>query len=220
MVGVLIAEPNSLLRLGFRSVLANDASVTIAAEAVDELQLFRAFVAVPHEVVLAPLGLLQRIGLRTLNQLRQARPASRLLVHSYDTDVGFAAEALRFGASGFLSNGAGVAELGVAIAKVASGQAYIAAAMGDELATHVCFRAVNLERTALRGTELKVGMMLAIGLDASSIARQLDMTPARVAIYKARILRKMDEPGMSELLRCAIVKSVTVPAAASVCHHR
>lgn len=208
MVGVLLAEPNCLLRLGFRSVLANDASVVIAAEAVDEQQLFRAFVTIPHEVVLIPLALLQDMGLRTLNRLRELRPASRLLVHSYDTDVAFAVEALRFGASGFLSNGAGVAELGVAIATVATGRAYIATAMGEALATHMCFRAQNVEHAALKGTESKVARMLATGLGIRGIAAQLDMRPAMVGVYRARILRKMCRPEMSELLRCAIAKSL------------
>lgn len=208
MVGVLLAEPNSLLRLGFRSVLANDAAVTIAAEAVDELQLFRAFTAIPHEVVLTPLGLLQSIGLRTLNQLRQTRPASRLLVHSYDSHVEFAAEALRFGASGFLSNGADVEELGVAIATVARGQAYIGASMGEELAIHMCFRARDVEQAALSKMESHVAKMLAVGLDMRSIAAQLNMCPAGVAVHRARILRKMRRPGMNELLRCAIAKSL------------
>jgi DNA-binding NarL/FixJ family response regulator len=208
MVGVLLAEPNCLLRLGFRSVLANDASVAITAEAVDELQLFRAFAAMPHEVVLISLALLQDIGLKALNQLRQARPSSRLLVHSYDTDVAFAAEALRFGASGFLSNHAGVAELGVAISTVATGRAYIAASMGRELATHVCFRAGNVEHAHLKGKEARIARMLAVGLDVGSIATQLDMRPTVVAVYRARILRKMCRPGMDELLRCAIAKSL------------
>lgn len=208
MVGVLLAEPNCLLRLGFRSVLANDSSVVIAAEAVDERQLFRAFVTIPHEVVLIPLALLQDMGLRTLNRLRELRPASRLLVHSYDTDVAFAVEALRLGASGFLSNEAGVAELGVAIATVAAGRGYIAEQMGDELATRICFRPSNVERVVLSAAESRVARMLAIGMETSGIAAQLGITPLRVSIHRASILKKMDGPGMSQLLRCAIARSV------------
>jgi DNA-binding NarL/FixJ family response regulator len=208
MVGVLLAEPNCLLRLGFRSVLANDASVAITAEAVDELQLFRAFAAMPHEVVLISLALLQDIGLKALNQLRQARPSSRLLVHSYDTDVAFAAEALRFGASGFLSNHAGVAELGVAISTVASGQAYIAEQMGEELARRVCFHPSYVERIVLTALESRVARMLSIGMEERSIAVQLGITPISVAVLRARILKKMDGPAMDQLLSCAIAKSV------------
>lgn len=208
MVGVLLAEPNCVLRLGFRSVLANEASVAIAAEAIDTLQFLRAFMAIPHEVVLVSLVLLQDIGLRTLNQLRHARPTSRLLVHGYDTDVGYAAEAMRFGASGFLSNGAGVAELGVAIATVATGQAYIGEAMGEELAAHVCFHADQVDQADLSGTESQVAKLLATGLDLHGIALRLDMRPAGVALHKASILRKMCRPGMNELLRCAVAKSL------------
>lgn len=204
MVGLIIAESNSMLRLGFRSALAGDAGIAIADEATDAVELFRSFMATPHDVILIEIRLLREIGLRALKALRHARPASRLLVHSYDTDVDFAVEALRFGASGFLSNGAEIGELRVAIATVAAGQAYIDAAMGEELATQICFVGCKLEQVDLSGIEWRVARMLAIGVRPKGIAAQLDIDLPAVAMYKARILKKMDRPEMHELLRCAI----------------
>jgi DNA-binding NarL/FixJ family response regulator len=208
MVNIIVAEPNQVLRLGIRSILTSRPGFSIRAEVLDAEQLRSAFLATPHDVVLAEMGLLKQIGASSLRDLRQARPDSRFLVHSYEIDTDFGAEAFRFGATGYMANDCTSADLCAAVINVAAGRPYVTRSLGEQLAMAVCFRASNLPHATLNRRELLVFKMLSIGLKVSDVARQLGKSVDTILTVKAQIMAKMQLPDESELVRHAISQSV------------
>ena len=208
MIKIIVAEPNKVLRMGIRSVLERNPEYAISDEVVNADQLCSTFLEVPHDVVLVELGLLRQIGSAALRDLRQARPGSRILVHSYEVDTDFGASASRFGAIGYLANDCSSSDLCAAVANVAAGQPYITRTLGEQLAMAVCFRASNLPYAPLNRRELQVFKMLSIGLKASDIATQLGKSVDVIYAYKREIMAKMNLPDASELVRHAISQSV------------
>jgi DNA-binding NarL/FixJ family response regulator len=208
VIKIVVAEPNQMLRMGIRSVLEKNPEYVISDEVVNADQLRATFLEVPHDVVLVELGLLQEIGSTALRELRQARPDSKMLVHSYEIDTDFGANASRFGAIGYLANDCSSSDLCAAVAKVAAGEPYITRTLGEQLAMSVCFRASNLPYAPLNRRELQVFKMLAIGLKASDIATHLGKSVDVIYGYKRQIMAKMNLPDASELVRHAIAQSV------------
>ena len=209
MIDVIVAEPNIVLRTGIKAVLERDESISVACEVLTADQLCKAFLEVPHDVVIVEMDLLKSIGSAALRELRQARPASRILVHSYEKDPGFGAEAFRFGATGYVANDCSSMDLCAAVASVAAGQPFITASLGDDLAKAVCFRATNRAHANLNKRELQVFKMLAIGLDDRSVARQMGKSLATIEAYRKQIMAKMEVPGCSELTRHAISQTLS-----------
>jgi DNA-binding NarL/FixJ family response regulator len=208
VINVIVAEPNVVLRTGIKAVLEQGGEFAIASEAHTAEQLCAAFTEVPHDVVLVEMELLKSIGSDTLRELRRARPASRFLVHSYEKDTRFGAEAARFGATGYVANDCSTADLCAAVAQVAAGQPFITSSLGDDLATAVCFRAANISCATLNARELQVFKMLAIGLGRSTIARQMGKSPLEIDVYRMRIMAKLELPGCSDLVRHAISQTL------------
>jgi DNA-binding NarL/FixJ family response regulator len=208
VINVIVAESNVILRTGIRSVLERHASIAVAAEALTADQFRTAFLEVPHDVVIVEMDLLKSIGSTALRELRRARPASRILVHSYEKDAGFGAEAFKFGVTGYVANDCSSTDLCAAVASVAAGQPFITASLGDDLAKAVCFRASNLAYAPLNKRELLVFKMLAIGLDERSVARQMGKSLATIGAYRRQIMAKMEVPGCSELTRHAISQAL------------
>lgn len=208
VIKVIVAEPNQMVRLGIRSVLEKHGGFAIVGEPTSAKALCASFLEVPHDVVLAELGLLQRLGSAPLGDLREARPASRMLVHSYEADSDFGVQACRFGALGYLSSDCSTDDLCAAIAHVAAGRPYITRLLGEQLATSACFQASNLPNAALSRRELMVFKMLAIGLNVNDVARQLGQSAAIVHGYKTQIMAKMDLPDACLLVRHAVSQSV------------
>ena len=209
MINIIVAEPNQVLRLGIRSVLTAQPGFCIRAEVLDADQLRSAFVATPHDVVLVEMSLLKQIGASGLRELRQARPDSRLLVHSYEIDTDFGAEAFRYGATGYMANDCTSADLCAALISVAAGRPYVTSSLGEHLAMAVCFRASNLPHAVLNRRELVVFKMLSIGLKVSDVARQLGRSVDSILTIKAQIMAKMQLPDESELVRCAISQTLS-----------
>jgi DNA-binding NarL/FixJ family response regulator len=209
VIDVIVAEPNVVLRTGFKAVLERHEGIAVAAEALTADQFRKAFLGVPHHVVIVEMDLLKSIGSVGMWELRRARPASRILVHSYEKDPGFGAEAFKFGVTGYVANDCSSTDLCAAVTSVAAGQPFITASLGDDLAKAVCFRATNHAHASLNKRELQVFKMLDIGLDERSVAKQMGKSLASIEAYRKQIMAKMEVPGCSELTRHAISQTLS-----------
>jgi DNA-binding NarL/FixJ family response regulator len=204
MVEVVVAEPNPLLRIGLKAVLQQTPDIVIVDEVVDAEELLAAVRTVRHDVGLIGLGLLREAGTVRFGEARRAKREYRILVHSYEWDPGFGAEAARFGAAGYFSHECSAADLRAAVLDVAAGKPFITPALGAELATAACFRADQFQRVSLSTRERNVFRMIAIGLSVRGIAAQLGVSELDVAECKRRIMAKIDAQEAGELLRHAI----------------
>jgi len=207
MVEVIVAEPNPLLRIGMGAVLEQMTDIVIVGEVVNAEQLLESIRRTRHDVALIGLGLLREVGVGAFRDIRRMRPEYRILVHSYEWDTGFGAEAARFGASGYFSHECSAEDLRNAVIDVAAGKPFITRSLGAELATAACFRAGVLEHLSLSARERQVFRMLAIGVDARGIAAQLGVRVRDVIECKWRIMAKMNLAGAGELVRHAVAQA-------------
>jgi DNA-binding NarL/FixJ family response regulator len=211
MVEVIVAEPNSLLRVSMKATLEEDRDVVVAAEVADAEQLMTAMRRARYDVLLIGLGLLREVGVGPFRELRRIGRACRIVVHSYEWDPGFGTEAARFGATGYFSRDCSIADLRSAVLEVGAGRPFVTPSLGAALAEAACFRADELRLARLSARERKVFIMLTIGLRPRGIAAQLGVPVQDVLECKWRIMAKIDVPDAGELARHAI---------AQTCRHR
>lgn len=207
MVDLVIAEPNPLLRIGIRTVLAQYPDVVVAAEAEDAEQLLAALRSARHDVIVIGLGLLRSVGAARLREWKQLFPGTGILVHSYEWDSDFGFEASRFAATGYFSHECTAAELHTAILDVAAGKPFVTPALGEELAVAACFRADERRLACLSARERKLFMMLAIGMSLRHIAAQTGSPLRAVIDRRQRIMAKVDVPEASALVKHAIAQA-------------
>jgi DNA-binding NarL/FixJ family response regulator len=207
VVDVIIAEPNSLLRIGIRSVLDGHPDIVVKEEIADPDGLPLAVRAGHRGVALVGLGLLRHIGEATFRELRRENPACRILVHSYEWHREFGVEAARFGVSGYFSHECSCAELSAAVLDVAAGKPFITRGLAVEIAEAMCFRATGRTRVTLSARERQVLRMLTVGLDLPGIAAQLGISVQDAADCKWRIAGKMDVVEAGELVRHAVAQA-------------
>lgn len=207
MVEVIVAEPNSLLRIGMRSVLARYRDVAVAAEVEDAEQLLAELRWARRNVLLVGLGLLRDIGATTFRNYRRLNAGCGILVHSYEWDGHFGAEAAQYGVTGYFSHECSAADLHAAVLDVAAGRPFITQGLDEALAAAACFRADERSLARLSARERKVFMMYAIGMAPNSIAAQTGMPLEHLFQYKRRIMAKVDVPGASDLVRHAIAQA-------------
>lgn len=207
MVEVVVAEPNPLLRIGIRAVLGRHPDIVVAGEAVDGRQLLAAMAAARPGVLFVGLGLLREVGVAPFRALRETTPACGILVHSYEWDAGFADEAARYGATGYVSHECSAPDLYAAVLDVAAGRPFVTRDLGDVIATAACFRAEALQHAPLSARERRLSMMMALGVSQSGIAAQLDIHEQDVAQTTRRIMAKAAPPGAGVLVRHAIAQA-------------
>jgi len=145
-----------------------------------------------------------RNGLELIKQIREIKPALRILVLTMHAEEQYAVRAFKAGASGYLTKESASAELISAIGKVASGGAYVSPAMAERFATNLHAPLEILPHQRLSNRELDVFKRIVSGKTLTEIAVELCVSAKTVSTYKARILEKMGLQHDAALVRYAV----------------
>jgi len=211
MTKLILLDDHTLIRRGMRDMLDGEAGLSIVGEAGswDELQAVMA--ATPCDVVVVDINLPGPSGLDVIEALQREPGAPRTLVVSMYPEDQYAVKALRAGAQGYLNKSAGSDVLIDAIRQVGQGRKYISPAVASLLVEQLAAPARTLPHERLSDREQQLLVMIAGGQQLADIARQLDLTPKSVAVYRARLLEKMKFSTHGELTHYAVKHGLLNP---------
>ncbi|UVE65465.1 response regulator transcription factor [Burkholderia pyrrocinia] len=204
MIKVLIADDHALVRDGLRHILRSASGFEVAGEAWDSVTTVALARSTEAHVLVLDLSMPGRNGIELIKQIKDEKPALRVLVLTMHAEQQYAARAFRAGASGYLTKESASAELVGAVAKVASGGVYVSLAMAEQFAQSLNEPADSLPHQRLSDREFDVFRRIAAGETITEIAQALSVSTKTVSTYKARILDKMQMPHDAALVRYAI----------------
>jgi len=204
MIRVLIADDHALVRDGLRHVLERAAGFEVTGEAVDAASALQLARKEDAHVLVLDLSMPGRNGLDLIKQIREEKPTLRILVLTMHAEEQYAVRAFKAGASGYLTKESASAELVSAVAKVASGGAYVSAAMAERFALNLTAPVNPLSHQRLSDRELDVFKRIVAGQTLSEIAQELCVSAKTISTYKTRILEKMNMQHDAALVRYAV----------------
>jgi DNA-binding NarL/FixJ family response regulator len=197
---VLLADDQSMLRLGFRLVLEAEPDLSVVGEAGDGQAAVDMTAALAPDVVLMDVRMPRMDGIEATRRIVAAGAATRVLIlTTFDLDE-YAWEGLRAGASGFLLKDAEPAELTAAIQAVASGDAVVAPSVTrrllDAFLPHLPRAggdavAEPAQAEALTAREREILLEVAAGRSNAEIAARLFVAEATVKTHVGRMLAKL-----------------------------
>jgi DNA-binding NarL/FixJ family response regulator len=148
-----------------------------------------------------------RSGLEVLVQLKKKYPMLPVLILSVCPEEQYAVQALKSGASGYLTKQSVPRELVKAIRKVVSGGKYVSSSLAERLAFDLGVSERPLHET-LSHREFKVMCMLASGKRVKDIAKELFLSAKTISTYRARILEKMEMKTNADLTHYVITNKL------------
>lgn len=194
-IRVLVADDQSLVRAGFRMLLADEEDVEVVAEAANGLEAVEKAARFEPTVVLMDIRMPELDGLEATRRIIAADPAARVLIlTTFDLDE-YVYEALRAGASGFVLKDDPPEQLLAAIRTVAAGDALLSPAVtrrviGEFTRMPRASSPEGLEKLSER--ELEVFRLIARGLSNAEIGRELFISETTVKTHVTHILSKLD----------------------------
>lgn len=220
-VRVLIADDQSLIRLGFRMVLDVADGIEVVGEAGDGAEAIAATERLRPDVVLMDVRMPGVDGITATARIARDHPEVRVLVlTTFDLDE-YAFGALRAGAGGFLLKDAGREELVAAVRAVAAGEATLAPRIVRRMIELVTASggadpAASPETAArahdvLTARERDVLDSMARGLTNSEIADELYLGESTVKTHVGRILAKL--PARDRVHAVLIAHGLAEPSA-------
>lgn len=190
---VLIADDQPLMRAGFRAVLEATGEMEVVAEAGDGHEAVAAARAIRPDVILMDIRMPALDGIEAIRQL----PNHRVLVLTTFGLDEYIVEALRAGASGFITKDVPAHELVHAVRVVAAGEALLTPAVTRQLLDRVARRlpapvGQGPEALAeLTDREREVLELLARGMSNAEIAAALIVGDATVKTHVSNVLMKL-----------------------------
>jgi DNA-binding NarL/FixJ family response regulator len=194
-IRVLVADDQSMVRAGFRMLLAGEEDIEVVAEACNGLEAVDKTARFHPSVVLMDIRMPELDGLQATRRILAADNGARILVlTTFDLDE-YVYEALRAGASGFVLKDDSPEQLIAAIRTVAAGEALLS----PTITKRVIQKFARMPRPAppkelddLSERERDVFRLMARGLSNGEIAQELYIGETTVKTHITHILQKLN----------------------------
>ena len=194
-IRVLVADDQSMVRAGFRMLLAGEEDIEVVAEAGNGLEAVSQAARFHPTVVLMDIRMPELDGLEATRRILAAEGAARVLIlTTFDLDE-YVYEALRAGASGFVLKDDPPEQLLAAIRVVAGGEALLSPAITRRVIrqfTRIPRPAPPKELGELTERELDVFRLIARGMSNAEIAEELFIGGTTVKTHITHILQKLE----------------------------
>ena len=193
-IRVLVADDQSMVRAGFRMLLADEEDIEVVAEASNGKEAVEKAARFDPTVVLMDIRMPELDGLEATRRILAADPDARVLVlTTFDLDE-YVYEALRAGASGFVLKDDPPEQLIAAVRTVASGDALLSPAITKRVIgafTRMPRPTPPKELDDLSAREREVFRLVARGLSNAQIGQELFIGETTVKTHVTHILSKL-----------------------------
>ncbi len=194
-IRVLVVDDQSMVRAGFRMLLAGESDIEVVAEASNGLEAVNKAARFHPTVVLMDIRMPELDGLQATRRILAADNTARILIlTTFDLDE-YVFEALRAGASGFVLKDDSPEQLIAAIRTVADGDALLS----PTVTRRVIQKFARMSRPAppkqldeLSERERDVFRLMSRGLSNAEIGNELYISETTVKTHVTHILQKLD----------------------------
>jgi two-component system, NarL family, response regulator DegU len=205
-IRVLIAEDQTLLREGLRTILDLEDGFVVVGTAADGAEAVALALEARPEIVLMDVQMPVLDGVGATAQITAAHPATRVIIlTTFDYDA-YVFDAIKAGASGYLLKDTPATDLLDAIRRVHAGESIVQPSVAMRLISEFSQqrqpeRAATYESLSER--ERDVLRLLADGLSNRSIGERLALAEGTVKNYVSTILAKLHAANRTDAARLA-----------------
>jgi DNA-binding NarL/FixJ family response regulator len=194
-IRVLVADDQSMVRAGFRMLLADEEDIEVVAEASNGLEAVDKAARFHPTVVLMDIRMPELDGIEATRRILTADSGARILIlTTFDLDE-YVYEALRAGASGFVLKDDPPEQLLAAIRTVAGGDALLSPGVTKRVIKEfgrVPRPTPPKELDELSDREREVFGLVAQGLSNAEIGEKLFISETTVKTHVTHILQKLN----------------------------
>jgi DNA-binding NarL/FixJ family response regulator len=210
-ISIVIADDHEVVRRGLRALLEGEPDLKVVAEVAAGGDVVPTIERVKPDVLVLDLVMPVISGLDVLKALQPRRLPTRIVVLSMHANEAYVAEALRYGALGYVVKDAGGTELLTAVRRAAAGAPFFSAPLSESSVRAYADRVQSASTDpydTLSAREREVLHLAAKGHTNQDIARRLTISRRPAETHRANLMRKLGLKGEKDLIRFALRRGI------------
>lgn len=204
MIRIMLADDHAIIRDGLKQIISFNPDMQVVAEAGSGDEVLQLLRQTPCDLLLTDLSMPGKNGIALIQQIKAAYPKLVVLVLSMHQESQYAVQAIRAGASGYITKSMASQQLIDGIRKTARGGTFISTAVAEKLVREVQQPENQLPHARLTSREFQIFQMLVEGRSVNEIADVLSLSNKTVSTHKANIQQKMDIDTTAGLVHYAV----------------
>jgi DNA-binding NarL/FixJ family response regulator len=212
---IALAEDQTLVREGLKSLIENQDGLTVVCEAEDGLEAVRVVDTHHPDLILLDLAMPRMNGIASIKEIKKNHPEIKIMAVTFHTSDEYILAAFQAGADGYCLKNDSHGELMSAIRSVLAGQKYISPIISDKVLEGYLEGRQSLKSDTVWETvtqrEKEVLQLVGEGYTSSEIADYLCISPKTVDKHRANIMKKLDLHSAAALTAYAVEKGLVAP---------
>ena len=213
-LGILVADDNSVARLGLRTLLEAEEHFQVVAEAGDGRTAVAMESELHPDLVVLGVSLPNLNGIEATRQIVERNRQARVLGLSTNSDARTAARMLRAGALGYILKQSPSEEIMRAARAVASGNTFLGFGVAEVLVQDYLRLARSHEtdpdvELVLTPREREVLQLLSEGQSTKATASMLEISIKTAESHRRQIMDKLGLRSIAQLTKYAIREGIT-----------
>lgn len=209
MIRLLLVDDHKLFRIALRKMLEDQKGIQIIGEAEDGESAVRLAREERPNVILMDLLMPGIGGLEAVRRIVRMELDIRVVVLTACEQKPFPMQALKAGATGYLTKGVDAEELANAIRRAFVGKRYLSANIAQELAVSTFEEDGVAPFDHLSNREMQIMLMVVNCHKVNDISSSLHLSPKTVNSYRYRIFEKLNVKSDVELALLAVRHGMT-----------
>ena len=201
MHSIVLVDDHAIVREGFKRLIEMEPDFEVIAECRCADDAVEAVNQRQPDLVALDLSLPDGSGLPLIEHLINVSPATRIVVLSMHDGEPYVSEALRRGASGYVTKGVAPEELVAGLRAVMLGECFLSSDVRQRRADRPSEALDALHRLTAR--EREVFLLLAAGQTPKQTAARLGIGQKTVYIHRASLMGKLNAGSELDLYRLA-----------------
>jgi len=202
-IRILLAEDQTLLRHGLRTILDLEPGLEVVGEAPDGEAAVREAMRLHPDIVLMDIQMPVRNGVEATALIAAALPGTRVIVLTTFDYEEYVFDAVKAGAMGYMLKDVPAPELIDTIRRVQAGESFIQPSVASKLLLELGKRSSRLPDEELTEREGDVLRLLAAGKSNREIAGELYLAEGTVKNYVSSILAKLHAANRTQAVALA-----------------
>ncbi|MDX1772606.1 response regulator transcription factor [Oceanihabitans sediminis] len=203
MIKLLVVDHHPIIRKGLELLFIASPNIKVVGALDNGEAIFDFLNKNKVDIIIAEIDLPKLNGLTALRRLKKEHAEVKVIMFSAQPEEVYAINAIKAGASGYLSKTANIVTINEAILKVHNGGIYLSNDLAQRLAVGRRVSRTGNFYKKLSTREIEVLKLISSGRKNKEIAIELDINEKTVSTYKARLMKKLNVSNIVDLINRA-----------------